>query len=220
MNSFAPIALHALAGLITALLASCSSSGPTGSGFLSDYSKLQPNEGQLADLIYISPEADFSKYDSVLIDPVSLRGENAAALPQGERDNLATLLRQSFIDEMGPRFKLVSEAGPSTLRLRLALSDIQAAKRALNTPTTIVPVGRLISETQRLTTGTQNFAGSAVLEAEVTDSTSGEQLAAGIDRQFGKKRIKTAASKWGEVEKIFDLWAKEITATLVLRRGA
>ena len=202
------------------VLVSCSSSTTTGSGFLSDYSKLQPHEGYFADLVYISPETDFSKYDSVIIDPVTLLGERAAALPQNERDSLATHLRNSFVDEMAPRWKLASKAGPNTLRLRMALSDLQATNRTLNTPTSILPPARLISEAQRLTTGTQSFAGSAVLELEITDSASGAQLAAGVDKQFGKKRIPTAASKWGEVEKIFDTWAKEVSQALERKRAA
>ena len=208
------------AGLTALVLASCSSSTPTGSGFLSDYSSLQPNEGYFADLVYIAPEADFSKYDSVIIDPVTLLGERAAALPQDERDSLATHLRNSFVSEMAPRWKLASTAGPNTLRLRLALSDIQATNRTLNTPTSILPPARLISEAQRLTTGTQSFAGSAVLELEITDSASGDQLAAGVDKQFGKKRIPTAASKWGEIEKIFDTWAREVSKALERHRAA
>lgn len=42
------------------------------SGFLGDYSQLQPGKSGEALLVYRNPGADFSKYDKVLVDPVAV----------------------------------------------------------------------------------------------------------------------------------------------------
>ena len=201
-----------LGGLALALVSCTSQTGPT--GFLQDYSKLKPGP-YFADLAWVAPDANFPRYDAIIIDPVVMFGERAAALPADERNNLGTTLRNSFVQRMSDRFRIVSAPGPKTLRLRLAIADLEAANPVLNTPTSILPPARVASEAQRLVTGTQSFAGSAALEAEFLDSATGRQLAAGVDRQFGKKRIGTAPLKWGEVKKIFDTWAVEMTNNLV-----
>ena len=43
---------------------------PTDSGFLQNYSQLKPGRGDQAQLVFIDPNADFSPYEKVLIDPV------------------------------------------------------------------------------------------------------------------------------------------------------
>ena len=49
------------------------------SGFLSDYSQLQPGRADQAHLIYIDPQADFSSYQNVIIDPVAVwQGEGSS----------------------------------------------------------------------------------------------------------------------------------------------
>lgn len=205
-------------GSIALAIVSCSSqTDPT--GFLKDYSKLETGPF-FADLAWVSPSANFSQYDSVIIDPIYMLGERAAKLPADERNNLATYLHNGFVKRMSQRMRIVDTPGPKTLRLRLAIADIDAASPKINTVTTIVPVGRLLSETQRLTTGTQKFAGSAVMEAEFLDASTGTVLAAGVDRKFGKKRIRTSTTKWGEVEKIFDTWAVEMTNNLIEHQKA
>jgi Protein of unknown function (DUF3313) len=46
------------------------------SGFLGDYSQLKPgNEGQSA-LVYINPNAQWSKYTKVILDPVQFLGQH------------------------------------------------------------------------------------------------------------------------------------------------
>lgn len=204
-------------GVALAIAACATKSSPT--GFLNDYSKLKPNPF-FADLAWVAPDADFSKYDSMIIDPVVVYGERAAALPEAERNNLANQLRNSFVRRMGSRFNIVDSTGPSTLRLRMALSDVDATSPKMNTVTTVLPQARLIGEAQRMATGTQNFAGSTAMEAEFLDSSTGKQIAAGVDRQFGKKRLSTSASKWGEVRKIFDTWANEMTNNLIAHQNA
>ncbi len=204
----------------TFVFVSCKSSDVGESGFLKDYSQLREDSGLYADLVYIAPNANFRGYTGLIIDPVSLRGERAAELDPAERQMLGNVLRSSFVRSMSGAYPIASEPGPGVMRLRLAISDVEATNPLLNTSTTVVPAARLLSEGQRLATGTQTFAGSATLEAEFVDTETGRQLAAGVDRRFGKKQIANSASRWGQVRKIFDNWAEEMTRSLVGVRDA
>ena len=47
-----------LCGLSALLLSSCASRYPSPSGFLADYSNLRPNDGAMADYIYLAPDID------------------------------------------------------------------------------------------------------------------------------------------------------------------
>lgn len=42
------------------------------SGFLGDYSQLREGRGEQALLIYINSQANFSSYDRVIVDPISI----------------------------------------------------------------------------------------------------------------------------------------------------
>jgi hypothetical protein len=58
------------------------------------------------------------------------------------------------------------------------------------------------------------FAGGAEAAAKLTDSVSGEVLAAGVDRRRGGS-IKTAAQwEWGDAENAMKAWAEMITTNL------
>jgi hypothetical protein len=202
------------------LLVSCAGSKVGKSGFLKDYSHLREDSSIFADLVYVAPDANFASYKGLIIDPVSLRGERAAKLEASERQMLGNLMRSSFVRSLGGVYPIVSEPGPGVMRLRLAISDVEATNPLLNTSTTVVPMARLVSEGQRLVTGTQTFAGSATLEAEFIDTETGRQLAAGVDRRFGKKQISNSASRWGQVRKIIDKWADQMAGELIRVRDA
>jgi hypothetical protein len=202
------------------LFVSCAGSKVGKSGFLKDYSHLREDRSIFADLVYVAPDANFASYKGLIIDPVSLRGERAAKLEASERQMLGNLMRSSFVRSLGGVYPIVSEPGPGVMRLRLAISDVEATNPLLNTSTTVVPMARLVSEGQRLVTGTQTFAGSATLEAEFIDTETGRQLAAGVDRRFGKKQISNSASRWGQVRKIIDKWADQMAGELIKVRNA
>jgi len=48
---------------------------PPTSGFLGDYSQLKPGNAGQAQLVYINPDAKWSDYSKVILEPVELWGD-------------------------------------------------------------------------------------------------------------------------------------------------
>src|SRR5262245_7435742 len=96
------------------------------SGFLDDYSLLRPGrEGGFA-LVYRDPKVDWTKYDKVLLEPVTLWRSGRQALdPVPESDllrliaDLETVVRR----RLDTSFRMTDEPGPRTLRIRLAITE-------------------------------------------------------------------------------------------------
>src|SRR5215207_1292690 len=92
------------------------------SGFLDDYSVLGPGrEGGFA-LVYRNPKADWTKYDQVLVEPVTLWRSGRKALdpvPEGDLLRLIADLETAVQRRLDATFRPTNEPGPRTLRIRL-----------------------------------------------------------------------------------------------------
>ncbi|MDR4499522.1 MAG: DUF3313 domain-containing protein [Candidatus Scalindua sp.] len=184
------------------------------SGFLGDYSMLQEGEKGEAQLRYINPDADFAAYDKVMVDPVAVWCSKDSKIPQEELQNLASHLHYKVISKLEEDYKIVQTPGPGVMRISAALTEAKKSKVALNTITTIVPQARLMSGVKKLATGTNSFVGEASVECKITDSSTGEMLAAAIDRRAGGKTLKGSTNAWDDVEQAFQHWADILSQRL------
>jgi hypothetical protein len=112
-------------GLLAMLAACAGTAGVEPSGFLDDYSQLNPGRGDQAELVFIDPGADFSPYQKVLIDPVVVWKRTAGADASAEElqrlaDELGAALRQQLELEFEP----VESPEPGTLRIRTAITRV------------------------------------------------------------------------------------------------
>ena len=137
-----------IAGL-AALLASCASeaSGFRPSGFLSDYSRLTEHEGELG-LMYYNETADFTLYDKVLIEPITIWAPESSdiAVPMDELDMLCKQMYASLKEALSEHKQVVESPGPGTARIRLAITEAVDQDVALNLITTIQPAALLLGE--------------------------------------------------------------------------
>ncbi|MEE9214490.1 MAG: DUF3313 family protein, partial [Thermodesulfobacteriota bacterium] len=90
----------------------------------------------------------------------------------------------------------------------------------LNIFSTIVPQAILLSGAKKLATGTNSFVGAASVEGKITDSNTGEILAAMVDRRAGGKSLKGAMNAWNDVEQAFQYWAERLSQRLREMRTA
>ncbi len=82
-------------------------------------------------------------------------------------------------------------------------------------------ISMLIPHGKDVATGDYPVVGGAQGELEITDSRTGQVLAAAVDLQIGGGALKTAAQwKWGDVENVMDEWAKLIATRLAALRAA
>jgi hypothetical protein len=185
---------------------------PPPSGFLgSDYSLLTPpaeGSGQKAMLAYTNMNANFTSYNAIIIAPVTYWADNDSTLSASDQQILCNYFYDKLIEEFGKNFRVVGEPGPGVARLSVALTDAGSATPVLRTIAVIVPQARVLSLIKQGLTGTYSFVGSATGEAKLTDSVSGQLLAAWSDQRFGSGAVKNAGVwQWGDAEHAMDYWA-------------
>ena len=195
---------------------------PPPNGFLgNDYSLLQPaaaNPGQKAALAYIDPNANFTAYNKILISPVTIWADNDSTLPADQQQILCNYFYTVLQKEFSQNFTLVNEPGPGVARLDVALIDASAATPVLRTISVVVPQAHVINMIKYGLTGTYAFVGSATGAAKLTDSVSGQLLAAWEDVQFGTAAVKNAGVwQWGDAEHAMDYWASGLDQKLAAK---
>lgn len=198
MKSIQRIGVIAMAGVALAVT-SCSTGGRSPSGFLGNYKQLDAGYGT-ADAVssYVKPGVDLKKYDSVLIDPVTTvvatSGISAAVTEQ-----LAAYLGGSLHSQAAGKLKVVSVPGPTTIRVRVALTDVVEG-RSGGSPVTTVHTSPKATLTGNLGSAeVASFVSNVSFEGEIQDSLTGERLCALCDHRLGSKREATASTTWAGV---------------------
>jgi hypothetical protein len=192
----------------------------TQTGFLQDYSQLKPGDKEQAALIYWSPNAQWSRYDKVLLDPVTLVIRENEISPE-DQARLSKYYGDKLREELSKNFTLVDQSGPDVIRIRVALTDAEAATSGVRTISVIVPQARLLNAGYDAATGHYAFVGSAQTEGEILDSATDQRLAAVVDHRYGGLSVKNAGVwQWGDAEHIMDYWAETLSTRLAERKAA
>ncbi len=190
------------------------------SGFLGDYSALREGGEDEAQLVYVNPETDFSRYRSIMIESVTVwYSSDASHLSAEDEQMLADYLYTALHEELGKSFEIVDRPGPDTMKLRAAISEARGAKVVANAITTIVPQLRLLSTVGGMATGTAVLVGEAAVEVDITDSRTGERLAAAVDERVGNKTIRGGLGEWSHAKEVFEFWAVRVAERLNELRG-
>jgi Protein of unknown function (DUF3313) len=193
---------------------------PPPSGFLgSDYSLLQPpapGSGQQAMLAYINPNANFASYNKIMVAPVTYWADANSKVPADTQQNLCNYFYNALQQTLSKNFTVVNEPGPGVAKFAAALSDATAATPGLRSVSVIVPQARVLSMLTNAATGSYAFVGSATGEAKLTDSVSGQLLAAWADQRMGGASIKNVeVFQWGDAENVMNYWANGLDKRLV-----
>jgi hypothetical protein len=185
------------------------------SGFLGDYSKLQPGpEGGVAKS-YIKPGVDFKKYNKVMLDQVRFYFKDDAAdkgIDPDEMKELANTFDKAVVDALGSAYPLVDKPGPDVMRIRVAITNMELPNRAINAVSTVLPVGLAISTIKSGVTGKGTGVGEISMEFQMLDSETNQVLAEGVDRRSGGKI--DSMSKFGTAEDAFKFWAQRLRTKL------
>jgi Protein of unknown function (DUF3313) len=168
-----------------------------------------------AGMAYIDPNAQWAKYDKILLAPVTYWGGDATKVSLADQHELVDFFTQALNQQLATKYKIVREPGPGTMTLQLALIDSESATPVLRTISMLIPQARALATLKYLATGTYAFVGSAEAEIKIMDSQTQEVLAAAVDKRVGGGAISTAAQwQWGDVENVMTAWAKALTARL------
>ncbi len=194
-------------------------------GFLTDeiYSKLAPTTDSVrAGLGHLNTGMDISRHDKILLDPiVSFGGEDPADYIDAEdKQTLVNNFHGLLASELGRDYQLVTAPGPNTLRVQVALVRATKSSVALDTISTIVPVGMIATKLASYVTGEPSFTGQIKIEFEIRDAITREVFGAGIDSRAGGKVLnEDQLNGWADVNKIMALYAQAMRYQFCLARG-
>ena len=194
------------------------------SGFLKDYSKLHAAADDTeATLVYFIPDkAKFKSYTKILLEPVQVwRGEQSDAKDMDKEDAeyLSQFLWSKLDEEFRKDYQMVHSPGPGVMHLRVGITESGKNIPVLDNVTALHPGALLLSKGKQYVASTESFVGKAMIEAEATDSQTGELLAASVDRRGGGKYAWKGMHRWGDVEEAYTYWAKKFAWRACTLRG-
>ncbi|HNP59492.1 MAG TPA: DUF3313 domain-containing protein [Nitrospirales bacterium] len=184
------------------------------SGFLEDYSILQPGKEGEALLLYKNPQADFSIYRAVYVEPAIVLISKQSTVPQEELHRLADDLRSKVIWKLKEDFLVVPKLVPGALQIELALTEAEPSDVGMDIVSTIIPPAAMVSGAKKLATGTQAFVGRASVEAKLTDGNTGTLLMAAADRRVGGRTLDGSIDSWDDAHQAFEYWADKLAQRL------
>jgi hypothetical protein len=164
---------------------------------------------------YVNPNAQWSQYSKVLIDPVTYWGGDTTKLSAADQQMLVNYASQQFKEQLGQKFQIVDQPGPGVMKIDVALADAESATPGLRSISIIVPQAHMLANLKYLATGSMPFVGAAQGQVKITDSVSGQVLALAVDKQIGGGSIKAGFQwKWGDAENAINHWAELLTTRL------
>jgi hypothetical protein len=185
-----------------------------------DSSKLEPGPEGGAALVYVNKNAQWSKYAKIQLQPVEFWAGGDSTVSPSDQQTLTTYTYNALKADLEKHYTLVNQPGPDTMTLKVALMDATTATPGLRSVSVVVPQLKVLNMAQSMVTGSYAFVGSAEAEMKATDSTTGELLAAAVDKRAGGAGIKGAASfKWGDAQNAMDYWADRVTTRLLQLQG-
>ena len=187
-----------LAFLMT-ITCGCGPKSVSSTGFLSDYSRLEPYSS--TSLRYVDRGA-LGRYSSFIVDPVASRvyGEARSKISAQDLQDITNYMHSAIVRELSDRYTIAYRPGPGVARIRVAITDLKKSNPVLNT----------IPQTKLAGVG----LGGASMEAEMIDSQTGRQIGAAVESQLGERLSLAGMTTWGDAKQVMDNWAKRLKTRL------
>jgi len=198
------------------------------SGFLGDYSDLQPDPEGMVLLMYLKSENVLGDYTKFIIDPVFVyfqENEEGNGFDPEELTRLTDYFRREVAEELrtSDKFRVVFDPGPGVARFRAAITNVNPAGRKANIVVKAVGTGVGMATVPLVGMFTPRVSlGAASVEVEILDSLTQERIAAMVDTRKGGRRFFSMISglkKWSDVQAAFRSWAKEFHEILDAAHG-
>ena len=181
------------------IIGGCGPKKVASTGFLSDYSRLEPHSS--TSLRYVDRGA-LGTYSSFIVDPVAARiyGEAKGKISAEDLQDIISYMHAAIVRELSDRYTIAYRPGPGVARIRVAITDLKKSNPVLNT----------IPQTKLAGVG----LGGASMEAELSDSQTGRQIAAAVESQLGERLSMAGITTWGDAKQVMDNWAKRLKKRL------
>jgi len=158
------------------------------SGFLGDYSQLQPTESASGQptLRWISPDYQSSQYKDVLYTPLVYypAAHPTARINQQTLDEVLSYTDIQLKGAIATRRPLSNQATPHTLKVRAAITAVSAENEGVQFYE-VVPVAAVVASTMAAS-GHRTQNSELFLEIEASDAVTGKPLIRVVRKAFGK----------------------------------
>jgi hypothetical protein len=221
-----------LAVVVLICLAGCKSTDAPVSEFNPDAARMAYDASLPFQRTYWNRKFDPTAYDEILVAPVNTdylaaqsfweKANAANAMPGQDKKDIAAIAeytRQSFVhaasDDPKHRFKVVSTAGPKTLILELAITQLVPSKAALNAVGFVTWIPTAIATGASMAEGSEDTGkGVIAIEGRVRDGKTGEIIGMFADRQRPKVAFVDlkALNWWAPAKQIIDEWSSQLIA--------
>jgi Protein of unknown function (DUF3313) len=191
----------------------------THSGFLSDYSKLSPVEGREGTQRYINRAANLRQYSKLYIDPVQIFVNTDAhkGVQPDAMKRITDSFYKAFSDAVTPGYRIVSAPGSDVLRVRLAITGVQAISPPLGV-TDFIPI-KAIYNAGRAAAGEAPRLVELTAEIEVLDGQNQIVASAVSTRKSDNTLAQKEQITWSELSPIVYTWARQFRQALDDVRG-
>jgi len=184
-------------GSAVLLFSGCKATMPQETGFLSDYSRLKVRDN--ATMVYLNNQ-ELGQYSKFIVEPVRTvfyKDGQERKVDMAKVRSLEKTLHDEIVTQLKDNgYQVTSEAGPGVAKIRLALTNIEKGTPALNVLPQTILVGAGL--------------GGASVEGEILDSDTGEQMAAIIASQIGKRFTMAGLSTYGDAQAVMKNWAQRL----------
>jgi hypothetical protein len=226
-KSFSFVMMIGFAGL----LAGCATTRqqtkgvPENSGFLVDYSQLEPGSKGQASYIYEKDGVDWAQYKSIWIKPVELWASDDPNSPMGklkpeDQQRLIDLAHTNLNNALSKDYAMVDHGGPGVLVIHAALTDAKPGKVVVGLISNVYLPLKLVSFAKQSIAGTGIGVGSVTIEAELLDGQSNQRLVAVVDSRSGTTAIRSKLDgTWGDVNLSLQYWSERLATRLAEERA-
>jgi len=184
--------------------------------FGSDASLLKPGKNPAALAYYVNPQAQWSQYHKILLDPVQFWDSSDSQVSADDQKMLTNYLYNALKQDLEKKnFSLVDQPGAGVMTVQVAIISATAATPGMRSVSEVIPQLHALNSLQSLATGSLAFVGSAEGAVKFSDSQTGQLLAGAVNKRLGGGNVEAAAQvKWGDAENIMQFWADQISGRL------
>jgi len=190
------------------------------SGFLGDYSQMEKGINDRANLLYMRPGVNWTKYTKIWIKPIELwksddpKSHLNKVSPEN-RQKLIDLFHTALYNTLSTSYEMVEQGGPDVLIIHAAITDSKKSRPVIGAVSAIYVPLKLLSLGKQTLQGTAIGVGTVTIEIEFLDGETDQRVAAAVDSRSGTMAIRSKFNgTFGDIRKSFQWWAERLKTRL------
>lgn len=156
------------------------------------------------------------KYEGLMLGPtwIALDKESFRNLEDKQILEMVRYMVKGIQTRLGHEFKLVETPDENTLRLHLAMTNLETAQPILAMVTDLLPVGSETATVSKIIAGEPTKGGRITVELLINDAKTNEPLLAAIDKNFSTEALITMMASEEKMKEATTLWTDRLWITL------